>query len=239
MKRLIEILLLGSILVLGTLIASAEWHKRIRKAQKEYERAREIVEDIVYSFNRELKKGASQLELIAYKVEGSTAKSESILNRVKKVENKISSFQNNIGNISENSSSLLPKIVKLEKKLDNIEEKNQSWEMKIKEVEQKIQKIPIVPEIRSEPVIPIRRDKAMAALTETEITVLEMLSNEGLKTAPEIKDQVQLSREHTARLMKKLYEKGYLERETGKIPFRYSIKKEMKRFLRKAENKPM
>jgi DNA-binding MarR family transcriptional regulator len=107
---------------------------------------------------------------------------------------------------------------------------------KIAEVEEQVQKLSAIPEIKSEPVIPIRRDKAMAALTDTEITVLEMLSAEGSKTAPEIKDRVQLSREHTARLMKKLYEKGYLERETGKIPFRYSVKKEMKKFLKKAES---
>ena len=73
----------------------------------------------------------------------------------------------------------------------------------------------------------------MATLTDTEIAVLEMLSSEGPKTAPEIKDRVHLSREHTARLMKKLYEEGYLEREVGKIPFSYSIKKEMEKFLRK------
>jgi DNA-binding CsgD family transcriptional regulator len=137
----------------------------------------------------------------------------------------------------EDTSSVLPKIVKLKRKIDTIEERNQNWEKKIKEVEQKIEKLSMGPEIKSQPVIPIRRDKAMGALTDTEIVVLEMLSNEGLKTAPEIKDRVQLSREHTARLMKKLYEKGYLERETGKIPFRYSVKKEMKKFLRKEEKK--
>ncbi|MGE5533735.1 MAG: MarR family transcriptional regulator, partial [Bacillota bacterium] len=86
------------------------------------------------------------------------------------------------------------------------------------------------------PPIPIKRDKALAALTETEIAVLEMLSKEGAKTAPEIKERVHLSREHTARLMKKLYEEGYLEREAGKIPFRYSIKKEMETLLKRVEN---
>ena len=79
----------------------------------------------------------------------------------------------------------------------------------------------------------------MAALTDTEVTVLEVLSAEGLKTAPEIKDRIRLSREHTARLMKKLYEKGYLEREAGKIPFRYSVKKEMEKFLKKAQSEQM
>jgi DNA-binding Lrp family transcriptional regulator len=65
-----------------------------------------------------------------------------------------------------------------------------------------------------------------------------MLATEGSKTAPEIKERVRLSREHTARLMKNLYEEGYLERETGKIPFRYSVKKEMEKLLKKTENQP-
>jgi len=98
-----------------------------------------------------------------------------------------------------------------------------------------VQKIYTTPERNVEPVIPIRRDKALAALTETEIAVLEMLTAEGAKTAPEIKERVQLSREHTARLMKKLYEEGYLERETGKIPFKYNVKKEMETLLKRPE----
>jgi hypothetical protein len=35
--------------------------------------------------------------------------------------------------------------------------------------------------------------------------------------------------------MKKLYEGGYLERDTGKIPFKYSVKKEMGEILKRTE----
>ena len=59
-------------------------------------------------------------------------------------------------------------------------------------------------------VMPIKRDKAMAALTDTEIAVLEMLSKEGRKNSTRNQGESKLSREHTARLMKKLYEEGYL-----------------------------
>jgi DNA-binding MarR family transcriptional regulator len=110
--------------------------------------------------------------------------------------------------------------------------------------EEQIQKLSVAPSVQETkadvvlPPVPIKRDKALAALTETEIAVLEMLSQEGAKTAPEIKERVHLSREHTARLMKKLYEEGYLEREAGKIPFRYSIKKEMEAFLQRVEKAP-
>jgi DNA-binding CsgD family transcriptional regulator len=217
--------------------ASVEYYRQLRKAQKEYEKAKEVVEDIVLSFNRELKREADRLELIAYKVEGSSAKADTSLKKIDSVEKKMMPLENQIGSISQKNTNILSGLTGLEVKIKDIEASQETLRVKIAGFEEQIQKFSVAPEVKSEPVILIRRDKAMAALTDTEITVLEMLSSEGPKTAPEIKDRVQLSREHTARLMKKLYEEGYLERETGKIPFRYSVKKEMEKFMQKAESK--
>jgi len=233
----IEVLLmLIGVLLAATIGAAVEYYRQVRKAQKEYEKAREVVEEIVLSFNRELKREANRLELVAYKVEGSTAKADASLKKIESIEQKIAPIENKMKVIAENDESVLSKIAEVDTKTQNIEAANQTLKAKITELEEQVQKLAEVPEIQSEPVIPIRRDKAMSALTDTEVIVLEMLSAEGPKTAPEIKDRVKLSREHTARLMKKLYEKGYLERETGKIPFRYSVKTEMKNFLNKAES---
>ena len=234
---MIEVLLiLVGVLLAATIGASVEYYRQIRKAQKEYEKAKDSVEDIALSFNRELKRETNRLELVAYKVEGNTAKADTSLKRVDNVEKKIAPIESKLRAISESDASVLSKIAEVDTKTHNIEAAHQALKTKITELEEQVQKLSVVPEIKSAPVIPIRRDKAMAALTDTEVTVLEMLSAEGAKTAPEIKNRIRLSREHTARLMKKLYEKGYLERETGKIPFRYSVKKEMKKFLRKAES---
>ncbi len=76
----------------------------------------------------------------------------------------------------------------------------------------------------------------MAQLTATELRVLEILANEEQKTAPEIKSEIGLTREHTARLMKKLYQKGYVERDEGKTPYAYRIKEEMRKILKKTES---
>ena len=234
---MIEILLtLTGVLLAVTIVASVEYYRHVRQAQKEYEKARDAVEDIVLSFNRELKREANRLELVAYKVEGSTAKVNASIKRVDNIEQKIVPIESKVRAISEKDETVLSKIAEVNAKTENVEASNQALKTKIAELEAQMQKLTESPEIKSEPVIPIRRDKAMSALTDTEVIVLEMLSAEGPKTAPEIKDRVRLSREHTARLMKKLYEKGYLERETGKIPFRYSIKEEMKKFLNKAES---
>jgi DNA-binding MarR family transcriptional regulator len=234
--------LLGVLLVI-TITASVEYYRQVRKAQKEYEKAKEIVEDIVRSFNRELKRDADRLELIAFKVEGSSAKADTSLRKIESVEKKIAPLEDQISATSKSKSvintsmtTILSGVTGLESKIKEIEASQETLKVKVAGFEEQIQKFTFAPEIKSELVIPIKREKAMAALTDTEIAVLEMLSSEGSKTAPEIKDRVQLSREHTARLMKKLYEEGYLEREVGKIPFRYSIKKEMEKLLKKTEN---
>lgn len=224
------------ILLTATIVASIEYYNHVRKAQKEYKKAREAVEDIVLSFNRELKREADRLELVAFRVEGTTAKVNTSLKRVDNIERIIVPIESKFKTIKESDETFLLKIKEVNTKTTNIEVVQETLKKRISELENQVQKLAETPEIKSEPVIPIRRDKAMAALTDTEVIVLEMLSTEGPKTAPEITERVQLSREHTARLMKKLYEKGYLERETGKIPFKYTIKEEMKKFLNKAES---
>ncbi len=197
------------------------------------------------SFHRELKREAEKLDLVAFKIEGNFARADEGVKKADSVEKKLAPIEGQINTVSQSlrqtSTSLLSGLTGLEAKIQDIEAAQEAVKVKIAGFEEQIQKLTAAPEVQAEPfmpVMPIKRDKAMAALTDTEIEVLEMLSSEGPKTAPEIKEQVHLSREHTARLMKKLYEGGYVEREAGKIPFRYTIKAEMEKLLKKTENTP-
>jgi chromosome segregation ATPase len=245
-------------LIAATTYAAIEYYKQLRKTQKEYEKARNSVEDIVLSFNRELKREADRIESVNYKVELTSSKADAGLKRAENVENRIvplesqvSQFSTQINTISsimesitDSNTKTLEKISNVDidsvsNKMQDIEVSQEALKIKITGLEEQMQKLSIIPEALIEtalPVMPIKRDKALATLTVTEVTVLEFLSAEGPKTAPEIKEKVQLSREHTARLMKKLYEEGYLERETCKLPFNYSVKKEMEKFLKKPES---
>jgi hypothetical protein len=80
------------VLLAATVVTSIEYYRQIRRAQKEYEKARNFVEDIVLSFNRELKREAEKLELIAFKVEGGSAKADSSLKKIDTVEKRITPF---------------------------------------------------------------------------------------------------------------------------------------------------
>jgi len=229
------LLILAGILLTATVGAAFEYYRQVGKAQKEYEKARDAVEDIVLSFNRELKREADRLEILAFKVEGIASKADASVKKADSSETKVATLESSAQGIVENNASILARLTGVNAKIRDVETSHETLSVRVTALDEQLQKAMAIPEVRSMPVIPIKRDKAMAALTDTELTVLEMLSREGPKTAPEIKERVQLSREHTARLMKKLYEKGYLERETGKIPFKYSLKKEMEKILKKTE----
>ena len=66
-----------------------------------------------------------------------------------------------------------------------------------------------------------------AGLSATEIEILKILMS-GSKTSSEIRSLLKLSREHVARTLKKLYEKGFVERDESEKPFKYLIKEDMR-----------
>jgi len=226
---------LVSCLLAATTVSALEYYRRLRQARREYEEARGAVEDIVLSFNRQFRREGEKLETLAYKVEAVGSKSDRVLGMMGDVERRMSIAEGKVSAESEGRERLAARLDEVETKARDMMASQEAVTAKIVNIEQQARQFSAVPEASLEGAIPIRRDKALAQLTGTEVAVLEMLASEGPKTAPQIKERVRLSREHTARLMKKLYEEGYVERETSKIPFKYSAKKEMEKLLKKSE----
>ena len=83
--------------------------------------------------------------------------------------------------------------------------------------------------LRSKPAAPSPQPRAaleenpvLDRLTPTERETLQILKDGALR-APELGRRVNKSREHMARLMKRLYQEGYVDRETDRPPFRYKL----------------
>jgi len=67
-------------------------------------------------------------------------------------------------------------------------------------------------------------------LEQTERLALQLLS-EKARTSVEIKSLINKSREHTARLMKELFERRLVSRDDSKKPFVYQLTEEGRRYL--------
>lgn len=231
----IEFEILVCVLLVITIGVIIEYYRRFREVHREYEKARGVVEDIVISFNKQLRREAEIIEQVAYKVEAVSSKGERAVKVAEEAYKKGQSLERKIDNLG-NFQELSAKLDTFEKKLNESVASQEKLCARVSALEEQIAQFSSsIPEARGEAVIPIKKERVLAPLTETELSVLEMLAQEGPKTAPEIKDRIKLSREHTARLMKKLYEEGYLERDDTKIPFKYKVKKEMEDILKKTE----
>lgn len=197
------LLVLVGILIAMTVGAAVEYYRQLRRVQREYGKAKEVVEDIVLSFNRQLKREAERLEIVAYKVGGISSKGDRALKRATEVEKQLHILEPKIGVVLEDREKMLVKLGEIDKKVRDTVVSQKALTAQISDMEERTQQFSVGHELGIEAVIPIKRERALAPLTETELSVLEILALEGPKTAPEIKDRIKLSREHTARLMKK------------------------------------
>ena len=219
------------VLSMGTILL---YYKRIRKVHEKYDEAKDIVKDIVISFNKQLQRLEEHVGLVGHKLEVLSVKREDvtgitgITDQLKKQETRLSDITSKVDTTLGLKEQILPQIEKLNERIDKVVKAQESMEQRISEP----------PEVQIRGVIPIKREQALAHLTATELRVLEILTNEEQKTAPEIKSEIGLTREHTARLMKKLYQKGYVERDEAKTPYAYRIKEEMQKILKKTASMP-
>jgi len=230
------LLIVVTALLLVTMGASALYYKRIRRVREEYEEARSTVGDITMSFNRQFQRQEDNLRAVTRKIEIISSESEKVARKVEEYDKRLANLANIIEDAPTIEQKMSTQIEETNRKVGDIKAAQDDMLQRIAEVE-KLKYKAQVPEAKIEAAIPIKREKALAPLTETELTVLEVIAKEGEKTAPEIREKIKLTREHTARLMKKLYEDGYLERATHKMPYTYRLKEEMQKILKKREAK--
>ena len=230
-----EVVIFAIVLSIFTLVVAFLYGKRIREAHRKYVEAKGVVDDIILSFNKQLQKQENRLLASAVKINAFSRRDELFAERLDNQQKEVRAIAEKVKSTS-GLEKAFTRIEALEKRLGEVESTKDSLLQRIIEIEkQRLRRRESEAKILSP--IPIKREKALAPLTETELTVLKLFAAEGKKTGPEIKEQIKLSREHTARLMKKLYEKGYLERSSNKIPFTYSLKEEMQKILKKPEQK--
>ena len=208
--------------------------KRIGEANAKYNEAKEVIDEIITSFNKQLDRQETKIEAVK-------KRTSVVSSRDLDIDERLSKLRKDLEGLIERQKSLpglhstIRRVDALEKKVKEEDLSRDAILQKLSEIE--AQRFRQEPDVKIESVIPIKREKVLAPLTETELAVLKILATEGEKTAPQIKMSINLSREHTARLMKKLYADGYLERSARKVPFTYRLKEEMRKILRKPEQR--
>ncbi|MEM2321220.1 MAG: helix-turn-helix domain-containing protein [Candidatus Bathyarchaeia archaeon] len=206
------------------------YFKRLRSVNIEYMRIKRTFEDVIFSFNKDLQKIREQIQEISRKMD--TGKGEDEMSAL------LSDLKSRLEDLISFKEGVSPEVEKLKSEVEKLS-------IRCNEIEAKMGSLKAVEGERGsgfyegksiESLLPkFEKSKAFSSLTATELRVLEILAKEGEKTVPEIRERISLTREHTARLMKSLYERGYVERRDDRIPFVYRLAKEMEEIIKKKE----
>jgi len=228
------LLAITAVLLCGTSSALVLYYRRIKELNTEYSQAKSVVEDVVIGVNTEFQRQREKVLLVAQKIETVSLETKKVAEKLKDQEVKLTELAEVVEGPHQIEEKISARLKEIENEVKGLKAVQERVTQKLGEIE-KVKRERYASDVKIEAAIPIKKEKALEPLTETELQVLEIIGKEGEKTAPEIRERIGLTREHTARLMKKLYKDGYLERDTHKMPYVYRLKEEMEKLLKRRE----
>lgn len=219
-----------SLIVTTTAVASIIFafsisYRRIRKAQKTYEERHEktitTINALVTTTKNRLQQQTEKIDNVAY--EAHTAKSST-----ERLGSKIDQLTAGVETALQASRTVIRHMVASREQVSTLTKSQQALQEQIDLIDARYRGM--LPEAEAVTITPA----ALTNLTATELQVLQILTKEGPKPASELKTIIGRTREHTARLMKKLFNEGYVKRDVQKIPFTYNISEKIRKTVEDA-----
>lgn len=151
--------------------------------------------------------------------------------RIESLEEISNQVRDAIGALTAESTGLRSSDASLESRCQELEKSVEDMITRYKQILQELESIrskPVPPVAELRPVL--QEDPILERLNATERETLQILK-EGPLHAPELGRRINKSREHMARLMKRLYLEGYVDREADQPPFRYKLNDKLRSSL--------
>ena len=198
-----------------TLAASFIYYQRIKLAQEEYENSKDVIRSITVGFTQQVKKIANLIR----NIEIDASEARAIASEAIKV-----------------SQETMETVKETNGERQRIAEKIEDTEKALAEMKEEMQKLSRRPvavpaRVAVDAPIPLKQGAVLDRLTPTELDVLALIEEMGEGSVPQIRERIQKTREHTARLLKKLYDRGFIDRNTSGMPYRYHIRKEIRELI--------
>jgi hypothetical protein len=194
-----------------TTIASFIYYKKISQAQEEYEESRDLVRGITNGFTRQI----SRLTAMISGFESDASEAQRVAAQALEATRVA----------VEASKSGVDERKLLAQRFEGTENSIEEIRKEIRELSKR--PVPLVRAVPLDAPIPLQQGDVLDQLTPTEFDVLTLIDEMGEGSVPEIRERIQKTREHTARLLKKLFDKGFIDRNTSSMPYRYHLRKEV------------
>lgn len=208
-----ELAYTAAALLLVIVAASIIFYRQIKEATTEYEGSKESVRNITFGFTRQV----NRLQQDVAKVENAATTAKIVASEALK----------NSGEAKEATLKGLEAVKTMQSRVESTESTVESLKKEVQKLAAAPKQRVVVRQDLSAP-IPVQQGNVLAQLTETELSALKKIVELGEGVVPEIKEHLGTTREHTARMLKKLYEFGFVDRSTNAMPYRYSVRKEIR-----------
>ena len=208
-----ELAYTAAALLLVIVAASIIFYRQIKEATTEYEGSKESVRNITFGFTRQV----NRLQQDVAKVENAATTAKIVASEALK----------NSGEAKEATLKGLEAVKTMQSRVESTESTVESLKKEVQKLAAAPKQRVVVRQDLSAP-IPVQQGNVLAQLTETELSALKKIVELGEGVVPEIKEYLGTTREHTARMLKKLYEFGFVDRSTNAMPYRYSVRKEIR-----------
>jgi predicted HTH transcriptional regulator len=207
-------------LIILSIIFTFSFYSKLRSATREYEISKDLVKAVTMTAKISIDKQKKQIEEIEYEL-------ENVQSQIEQNRGSLEYNQDKMDIILENIISILKMNKKMSESIMTLNEKINSEIISRQNMKKPIQVIHKEnAENRSQHSANVKTQQFNLTLTEQ--SIIQVLLNEGPKTAPQIQSNIGKTREHTSRLLKKLWQEGYIDRETHSIPYRYRPSNELK-----------
>lgn len=209
------------------------YRNKLFLTEKEYQNAKNIIKNIVITFNKRQEENENKIEDISYNIEKIASGIELLDSTNKERSQEILRIEDGVKTALLANGKMIQRLLDMDERLRSnvISRRELSNDLPgYKELNSRVRQ-----ENTTSLQVPYWNKGVLNGLTDTEKQILTILVKEGEKTAPDIEKMINKTREHTSRLLKKLFRDGYVNRNTHKIPYLYKANKNLIKIINSEE----
>lgn len=208
-----------------------QYYEHVKVVSKEYEDAKEVVSTTVLAFRDELQQQSQQLGDINNEIEVlKFIKANQQAGHIDEVISDLEKLKGRLLQIESTAELSAQELKELKESLEGLSKIQMEMKTQVETLDERYRGL--LPETEARQVAPIVSNAILSHLHPTERGILHMLLTEGPKPATEIQQRIGKTREHAARLMRKLYDQGLVLREEDRRPYIYTVSEKVRELLR-------
>lgn len=206
-----------------TIFFITKYTKLLKLAQKEYLNAKNIVRGVVFHFKAQQDKQLKNIERLSLKVNVVRTDIEDLTKNIRNLEGRVVQIKLADQQPTTENEEITIQLAQIKKEVKIIVEEQTNLREQIMFLQTRSQVLK-----KGEKRSSIPESLHLTSLTDTERSVLQLIIREEANTSSDVERKIEKTREHTARLLRKLWQEGYIERDTHRIPYTYSVPENLK-----------